>query len=609
MRILHLLSQNILTGAEVYAQTLLEEQKRQGHEVFVISDRMHVPLSVPWVSKPISVNQFATRLSNVRFVRQFLIENKIDVIHAHSRAASRIAHKSRKGLGVGYVTTIHGRQHSSFGKKFFDSYGDYKILICENLRTQFEKDFRIAQGSTHVIRNPFAENLPALQSSARKNHIAFIGRSSGPKGQRLVELFRQGLFQHLKAHPELRFDIVAGEPANFGAEFLEQIAKPEWSKQIRLLDHQGNLAEKLTNYDLVFAAGRVAIESLLVGTPVLSFGEATSHGVLTEKNWAENLASNFGDITANDVRFPEAQFILKELDQFLSAPAPTLENRRSLQSLALQEFSLSKVSSLILDTYKAALFKRHVPNGIPTLMYHKVVTVPENGQHRIFVSQKTFETHLELFQRCRKTTMTFKEISDFWHLRKPYSQWPKTPLVLTFDDGYRDNFENALPLLQKFKMKAVLFLLSDVKIQNNNWDPVEPGVSNQLMSASQRREIAASGFYEIGSHGVSHPHLPQLSDNEILHEMTKSKADLAQELQQSPIAFAYPFGDLDSRLPGLARKAGYEFAVNTDRGGLHFADNRFSLFRVNVFPEDGVFAIWKKSSSFYRRRYFKKRGQ
>jgi peptidoglycan/xylan/chitin deacetylase (PgdA/CDA1 family) len=115
--------------------------------------------------------------------------------------------------------------------------------------------------------------------------------------------------------------------------------------------------------------------------------------------------------------------------------------------------------------------------------------------------------------------------------------------------------------------------------------------------------------WEIGSHGFHHHRLTEANDSEIRRELQESKASLKRDLQQPIYAFAYPFGSTNPEIAQSAREAGYKFAVNTDQGGLHLADQPHAIFRVNIFPEDGLFELWKKTSSWYRRYFFRKRGR
>jgi glycosyltransferase involved in cell wall biosynthesis len=119
MRILHLLSQVEVTGAETYALELVEEQIKLGHDVQIVSDTLHFPTRADYTPRPINNRSILHRIKNYFWLKYFLIENKIDVIHAHSRAASWLAFYTTKKMPIPVVSTVHGRQHihsSSVGR-------------------------------------------------------------------------------------------------------------------------------------------------------------------------------------------------------------------------------------------------------------------------------------------------------------------------------------------------------------------------------------------------------------------------------------------------------------------------------------------------------------
>ena len=108
MRILHALSQTELTGSEVYAASLARMQEAAGHEVFFVSDKLHVPAPGSFLSWPISRRSWPQRIRNIRFLKTFLAEHRIDIVHAHSRAASWVCHWATRGGRSAYVSTVHG---------------------------------------------------------------------------------------------------------------------------------------------------------------------------------------------------------------------------------------------------------------------------------------------------------------------------------------------------------------------------------------------------------------------------------------------------------------------------------------------------------------------
>ena len=354
----------------------------------------------------------------------------------------------------------------------------------------------------------------------------------------------------------------------------------------------------------VVASGRIAVEAFTAGCEVIALGEASLEGRLSSETLAFGLASNFGDVGPEKFLDPSA--VTHFLRNILRAPLTKLE-REKVRLVLEQEFSKLKICEAIEETYRSARLLRVAP-ALPILMYHKVPDQEIPSKHKIYVSRDNFEKHLLFFQSQGFTTLTFDDLRDFWFEKRPLTDFPAKPLVLTFDDGYIDNLTNAAPLLEKYGMKATLFLLADHSIVQNTWDETEPGVDAKLIDLEQKKNLSPA-VYGIGSHGLEHVDLRKLTDEDILKQMVESKRRLEQDLGRSIVAFAYPFGHIDNRLPRLASLAGYDFAVNTDRGALRWVDDRHSLFRVNIFPHESWFSLWRKTSSWYRRSYFKKRGQ
>jgi peptidoglycan/xylan/chitin deacetylase (PgdA/CDA1 family) len=262
-----------------------------------------------------------------------------------------------------------------------------------------------------------------------------------------------------------------------------------------------------------------------------------------------------------------------------------------------------------LETYRSTYFLKLHPQHIPVLMYHKV---PEREQpdskHRIFVTKDNFERHLRFFKKNRFTTLSFKELQEFRELKRPAASFPKKPLILTFDDGYVDNLENAAPLLRKYDMKATIFLLADPEVRSNYWDDDSGDPAADLMSLTQKRALRHEPF-EIGSHGFRHEKITSLNALDAYRELADSKTELEKQLDVDINIFAFTYGITTPGAANLARKAGYTFAVNTDTGGLHLEENPYAIFRTPIFPEDKEPQLRKKTSSWYRKYFFLKRGK
>jgi peptidoglycan/xylan/chitin deacetylase (PgdA/CDA1 family) len=136
---------------------------------------------------------------------------------------------------------------------------------------------------------------------------------------------------------------------------------------------------------------------------------------------------------------------------------------------------------------------------------------------------------------------------------------------LTFDDGYEDFLDAALPVLEKLGFSATVFVVAGMLGEENTWEHGgETRVRLRLAGADAVREISERGM-EVGSHTVTHPRLSGLDEETLVHEVSYSRQMLAG-LAGTPIdGFCYPYGDLDSPAVRAAREAGYAYAVGTKR--------------------------------------------
>jgi len=191
------------------------------------------------------------------------------------------------------------------------------------------------------------------------------------------------------------------------------------------------------------------------------------------------------------------------------------------------------------------------PEWFPILMYHRVVAVA--GADRIDAQATPLQLisgHLDWLAAHRYTTTPLAEALD--------SKLRRT--CLTFDDGFADAHDVALPLLVEKKVPATVFVVTNLIGRKSEWMPAP----QQLLSETQVRELHAEGVV-IGSHSRTHRGLTDLSDSELWDEVTGSRADL-EDLLGAPVdCFCYPYNDVDERVIDAVRRAGYRLAVGGDR--------------------------------------------
>jgi peptidoglycan/xylan/chitin deacetylase (PgdA/CDA1 family)/glycosyltransferase involved in cell wall biosynthesis len=601
MRILHLLSQTELTGAEVYAVELAQEQVRQGHEVFLISDKLHIPHNLPFFPLPIAKRSWRERRKNIHELRKFIGKNRIDIVHAHSRASSWVAHWTCRRESCGYVSTVHGRQHLHFSTKLYSVYGQQTIAVCENIRQHLIHEVGLSPARIHTIPNGFAD----FPESTGQSGIVLAGRTSGPKGVAASTFLAEHLVPLLEKTNE-PFTIVGGPIGKLSAEAQSQLksAKSRWPDRVNIYEYvdKHQLKNILGGGKIVIASGRIAIEGLAAGKPLVALGEAYCHGWVREPNFAEALASNFGDIAPTENLRPVIEKIPEAIAEILQHPSGS-DSGHLLKNAVQQEFSLKTVARKIQKVYFQALLEKRAPKYLPILMYHKVVGEDFRSNHKTYITERAFSAQLEFLQQKGFQSIGF---FDLYHLVLANKPLPQKPIILTFDDGYRSMKTRALPLLKKFGMKGVFFVLADFQLRTNFWDPQE--LEPELLTRQEIQELVQDGM-ELGAHSISHRHFPKLSYADCLEEIRKSKEILETAFSTQVVSFAYPFGAIDEKAKQALTDSDFAFGIATDSGGKNLFDDPREIFRVNIFPQDTGFSFWKKTASWYRAYYFWKRGK
>ncbi|NBM20332.1 polysaccharide deacetylase family protein [Streptomyces sp. GC420] len=159
---------------------------------------------------------------------------------------------------------------------------------------------------------------------------------------------------------------------------------------------------------------------------------------------------------------------------------------------------------------------------------------------------------------------------------------------LTFDDGYADFVESAVPVLRGHGFTATVFVLPGRLGGRNDWDPLGP--RKPLLTADGIRAAAADGM-EIGSHGLLHTGLTGTGEEELRRETAGSRALIEEITGTAPEGFCYPYGHLDARAAEAVRTAGYGYACAIEPGPLTGA---YALPRTYVGRRDTAVSLHAK---------------
>ena len=219
---------------------------------------------------------------------------------------------------------------------------------------------------------------------------------------------------------------------------------------------------------------------------------------------------------------------------------------------------------LIVGALFFALYAR--PTGIPVLNYHQI---NDRDKNALTLSSREFADQMEYLASSGYHTITLEELADALEARRPL---PENPVLLTFDDGYRDNYDVAYPILKEHGMKAAIFLVTDyVSLYPNylTWEEV--------------RDMQQNGI-EFGSHTLNHIDLTTCgTPEELQKQLVNSKTALEWRLNRPVTFLAYPCGSRDRIVIEALKRAGYRGAFTVDMGSDHPGDNMYELRRIPIF--------------------------
>ncbi len=235
---------------------------------------------------------------------------------------------------------------------------------------------------------------------------------------------------------------------------------------------------------------------------------------------------------------------------------------------------------------------------IPILTYHQIASAPPRGTpfRGLAVDPARFARHMTWLRRLGWRGLSMRDLD-------PYLSGERRGQVfgLTFDDGYRNVLDHALPVLLANGFTATNYFVADHAGGDNFWDVPKGVPASPLMTDDDIRRWAAAG-QEVGAHTLDHADLPTLAPDEARRQITQARAVLQAVAQQPVDAFCYPYGHFAPEHADMARDAGYRTATTTHRGRVQSGDSLLSLPRAPVLRTTHFFSLLQKLSTPYEDR-------
>jgi peptidoglycan/xylan/chitin deacetylase (PgdA/CDA1 family) len=233
--------------------------------------------------------------------------------------------------------------------------------------------------------------------------------------------------------------------------------------------------------------------------------------------------------------------------------------------------------------------------SIPILMYHQTDVPPPRGTtlRGLVVSPQAFYRQMLLLKWMGYTGLSMRAL-------EPYLRGEKQGKVvgITLDDGYQNNFYNALPLLKKVGFSATCYAVSSMIGGQNSWDLGIGVAQKPLMTKDNWLEWLAAGM-DVGSHTKTHADLTKLTPEAAMEEIRGSKLELESTLGYEVRHFCYPYGRFNESHVEQVCDAGYSSATTTQRGRVHLGVDNLKLRRVLVAQATTLPQFWAKIGTTY----------
>ncbi len=225
--------------------------------------------------------------------------------------------------------------------------------------------------------------------------------------------------------------------------------------------------------------------------------------------------------------------------------------------------------------------EKNLGRTLPILMYHHIAKPSSSVKVRgLYVTPQQFDWQIRWLKQAGFEFINFRKLAE--QAKSVSSQIPPRQIILTFDDGYADNYRNAFPILKQYGITAVIYpVVGDLGKQQVVWPKNDEQRPVDLMTENEIQEMSQAGI-EFGSHLMNHIHLARQNPKAIREQLSRSK-DVLEGLLDTPIlSVAYPFGDYNSEVLEATAQVGYQYGVTTVSGANEATQPCLELKRVSI---------------------------
>ncbi len=351
MRILLVIKRFDFGGAENHVCDLANSLYELGNEVYLVADKgrqlSRLNDGVKFIDYRLS--DFLIPL-NVLFLYRLIKKHKIDVIHAHQRLAIQTAGILKKFINIPLVVTVHGRTRFDLKTKLAKTAPDRIIFVSKQV-LEVSACYEYIKYKSVVIPNGIELSENDLIDSSPS--FTYVSRMDKNHSKVILMLIQQVLPKLLKDYPEFRFNLI-GE-GNCSDQIKNSAIKlnAEFNREVcKIWDYQPDAKEIFRNSSLVLGVGRVALEAIACGVPVLSINKKRFGTIITPANYPEYKVNNF---VAIDNNAPKAEELYELLNNFFSDIDKWRKDTKIVRDLVNTDFNQCDLTRTIIETYDDAI--------------------------------------------------------------------------------------------------------------------------------------------------------------------------------------------------------------------------------------------------------------
>lgn len=213
-------------------------------------------------------------------------------------------------------------------------------------------------------------------------------------------------------------------------------------------------------------------------------------------------------------------------------------------------------------------------SGLPILCYHSI----DMSGSPVSVDPRSFADQMEYLRKQGYQTVTLHDVVEY--AQNGHTS-VKRPVCIVFDDGYKNNYREAFPVLDQAGFSATIFVTTDYVGKTNSWDAQHVSIRTlPMMSWEEIVEMSRHGI-EFGSHTKSHPKLAEIDVKMAREELVGAKEELEHHIGKKVEFASYPFGSFNGEVQTLAESL-FKAVVSTRLGKVHLGSDIHALERINA---------------------------